>query len=143
MWRDYRQGCECDPGSYAVWYFADNEIDANGLVKLVLGGPKRATASALWAHEADATPVPRPGDLAIVTDWVGVAQCVIRTTEVDVVPYCEVTEAFAAAEGEGDRSLNYWKQVHWPYFQREMRRLGREPRVDMPVICHRFEVVYP
>ena len=143
MWAEYRQQSQCGASHYDAWYFGDNEVDANELVKLVLAGAKRATAGALWAYEADQVAVPRPGDLAIVTDWAGVAQCLIRTTLVDVVPYDEVTEDFAAAEGEGDRSLNYWKQVHWPYFQREMYRIGREPSERMPVVCHRFELVYP
>ncbi len=143
MWRAYQQRSHAAPGNYSVWYFADNEADANGLVALVLSGAKRATASALWAHEFDGKPVPEPGDLAVVTDWSGTAQCIIRTTEVEVVPYSEVAEAFAATEGEGDLSLNYWREVHWPYFGREMRRIGGTLTETLPVVCHQFEVVYP
>lgn len=144
LWHAYQQaGGDGGPADYSVWYFADNEADANGLVELVLAGAKRATASALWAHETDGKPVPRPGDLSIVTDWGGTAKCIIRTTAVNVVPYDEVTDAFAATEGEGDLSLSYWREVHWPYFAREMRRIGRELNPTLPVVCHEFEVVYP
>jgi uncharacterized protein YhfF len=142
MWQAYVTECGVAPGNYVAWYFGDNETDANGLVELVLAGVKRGTASALWAHESDGDPIPQPGDLAIVTNWSGVAKCIIRTTEVSIVPYNEVTEAFAAIEGEGDKSLRYWKELHWPYFAREMNRIGRDLTDTIPIVCHQFELVY-
>ena len=39
----------------------------------------------------------------------------------------EVTEDFAAAEGEGDGTLAYWRRVHWSYFGRECERLEGRP----------------
>ena len=142
MWNAYLKECGTDPGNYSVWYFGDNEEDANGLVELVLAGVKRGTASALWAHDLDGEPVPRPGDLAIVTDWAGIAKCIIRTTEVNIVPYNEVSEAFAAIEGEGDKSLQHWRELHWPYFAREMNRIGRDLTDRIPIVCHQFELAY-
>ena len=136
---------EHSPGKddYAVWYFGDNETDANELVQLVLDGTKRGTASALWAHEADGEAVPRPGELAVVTNWLGEAQCIIRTTAVEIVPYKDVSEDFAAIEGEGDKSLRYWRELHWPYFGREMQRIGRSLTDSIPIVCHQFERLFP
>jgi uncharacterized protein YhfF len=68
--------------------------------------------------------------------------CVIETTQVHVSPFEEVSEAFAAAEGEGDGSLKYWRDAHWPYFARECRRIGRAPDARMPVVCERFALIY-
>jgi uncharacterized protein YhfF len=62
---------------------------------------------------------------------------------VTTVPFEAVTESFAAAEGEGDKSLRYWRKAHWSYFSRECQRLGKEPSCRMPVVCERFEVIYP
>lgn len=39
------------------------------------------------------------------------AVCIIENTAVSVLPYDEVTQEMAAMEGEGDRSLAYWRQV--------------------------------
>jgi uncharacterized protein YhfF len=83
-----------------------------------------------------------PGDYSVILDGRGTARCIIRTTDVDVVPFDEVDAAFAYEEGEGDRSLEYWSDVHWTYFVRELTELGREAAPDMPVVCERFEVVY-
>lgn len=89
------------------------------------------------------TPIPKAGDLSVVTNWQQEPFCIVETTHVAVVPYGEVSEAFAAIEGEGDGSLNYWRNVHWDYFSRECQRIDREPSVCMPVVCEQFKVVYP
>ena len=112
------------------------------LAELVLAGRKRATAGSLLAYELEKEPLPKVGDLSVVTDWEGRARCVIRTTAVEVVPFDTVTPEFAATEGEGDGSLEYWRRVHWAYFTSELQGTGREPRPDMPVVCERFEVVF-
>jgi uncharacterized protein YhfF len=77
-----------------------------------------------------------------MTDWQGKPLGVIETEVVEVVPFEEVTEAFAAREGEGDKSLRYWREVHWACFGRECRRIGREPDMRMPIVCEQFALVY-
>jgi hypothetical protein len=42
---------------------------------------------------------------------------------VATVPFEEVSEEFAAIEGEGDGSLRYWREVHWTYFGRVCKRI--------------------
>jgi uncharacterized protein YhfF len=61
---------------------------------------------------------------------------------VDVVPFADVDAEFAAIEGEGDGSLEYWRRAHEAFFGRECKRIGRAPEPRMPVVCERFEVVY-
>lgn len=128
---------------YAAWHFCDNQTDADELVELVLAGRKRATAGALWPYELEDEPLPRPGDLSVITDWSGAARCVIRTTTVEVVPFDQVSADSAAAEGEGDLSLDFWREAHRAAFSRELAGAERSPAPDMPVVCERFEVVYP
>ncbi|AXF57674.1 ASCH domain-containing protein [Salicibibacter kimchii] len=38
----------------------------------------------------------------------------------------EVTESFAFAEGEGDRSYQYWWEAHEKFFKNELNEIGRE-----------------
>ncbi|NEQ26775.1 MAG: ASCH domain-containing protein, partial [Microcoleus sp. SIO2G3] len=45
--------------------------------------------------------------------------------------------------GEGDRSLEYWREAHWRYFSRVLPKIGKEPTIDMLLVCERFKVVYP
>ena len=61
----------------------------------------------------------------------------------EIVPFDSVSESFAATEGEGDKTLGYWRETHWQYFSRECQRIGREPNLHMSVVCETFKVVYP
>ena len=127
---------------YEAFHFDDSEAVANELAELVLAGRKQATASLFWAYEAQGKPLPETGCLSVVTDWQGHPLCIIETRQVDVVPYQQVSAEFAAHEGEGDGSLEFWRDAHWPYFSRECERIGRQPSEDMPVVCERFRVVH-
>ncbi|MBS0448996.1 MAG: ASCH domain-containing protein [Proteobacteria bacterium] len=130
----------------ARWYdtcvFDDNEPSANALADLVVRGIKRATAGLVWSYEAAGLPIPTAGDLSVVTTWHGEPVCIIETTRVDIVPFCDVTAEFAATEGEGDKSLAYWRRAHEACYARECARIGRTPAADMPVACERFDVIH-
>ena len=69
--------------------------------------------------------------------------CVIRTTRVYTVPFDRVSAGHAFKEGEGERSLAYWRRVHEDFFRNELARAGLEFSPSMPVVCEEFEVVYP
>lgn len=126
-----------------TWSFGDTPADADALAALVLRGEKRATTPSLWELEAAGDSVSEPGDLHVVTDAAGTAQCVIRTTRVEVKPFNEVDAEYAHTEGEGDKSLAYWRRTHWAYYQRVLANTPHEPQPDMPVVCEEFEVVFP
>jgi uncharacterized protein YhfF len=128
---------------YEAFHFSDNETDANELAQLVMAGRKRATAALVSSFGDEGKRLPQPGDLSVVTNWRGDPLCVIETLRIDIVPFEEVSEEFAATEGEGDGSLRYWREAHWAYFQRECAAAGREAHSRMMVVCERFELVNP
>ena len=125
------------------WHFCDNEQDADECARLVRAGVKRATSPSLWYFQSRGELPPRVGEEHVVTNWAGEAQCVIRTTRVEIVPFHQVSEAHAAAEGEGDGTLTWWRRIHWEYYHRELQGTGLEPREDMPIVCEYFERVFP
>lgn len=122
--------------------FGDSEPLSAELAELVLRGVKRATASLVWTFEHDKKPQPKPGDLSIVTAWVGEPLCIIETTRVEVLPFDEVSQDFADSEGEDHGSLDAWKNNHAAFFARECARIGRTPQPRMPVVCESFRVVF-
>ena len=124
------------------WYFCDSEPCAQELGDLVQRGIKTATASLLWIYEAEGEPLPEVGGISVITDWHGEPMCIIETTRVYILPFDQVDPEQAYEEGEGDRSLEYWREVHWRFFGREAQRIGREPTADMSVICERFRLLY-
>ena len=144
FWGEFLKEVGNDPPKYfyEAFHFDDNESDAEALAKLVLTETKRATAGLLWSFEAAKKPLPKKGMFSVVTNWHSEPLCVIETTHVSVTPFEEVSEHFAAKEGEGDKTLDYWRIVHWSYFGRECERIGKTPSSCMPVVCEEFCLVY-
>jgi uncharacterized protein YhfF len=122
--------------------FGDSAEMADGLLAVVLHGPKRATAGLLADYGEDEL-FPEVGFHSIVLDGVGRPAGVIRTTEVRVLPFREVDEAFAWDEGEGDRSLTYWLDAHVEFFMRMCAARGETFSEEMPTVFERFALVWP
>ena len=146
FWGQFRstlsEGSGLENRYHEAWCFGDNAQDAAELADLVLQGTKTATCGSLWAYEADGERMPEVGDLSIITDYEGAPLLIIETTAVEVVPFDAVTAEHASQEGEGDRSLAYWRGVHWRVFSRELEALGIEPSEQMPLVCERFRMIY-
>ena len=54
----------------------------------------------------------------------------------------QITEEYAKIEGEGDKSLEYWREVHWNYYTREMQSSGEKPSESMILLCEYFEAIW-
>ncbi|MGA8987340.1 ASCH domain-containing protein [Aeromicrobium sp.] len=125
-----------------AWAFGGSPEQADELLALVLDGTKTASASALWDYEHDDEQVPRVGDLSIVLDGAGHPRGLIETTHVDVKPFDEVDAEHAHLEGEGDRSLAFWRAGHEQFFSTHAAH-DRGFSASMPVVLERFRVLYP
>lgn len=122
-----------------AWAFGATPEHADGLLALVLAGTKTATASALRDYEADGEPVPAVGDLSVILDGSGAPRAVLEVTDIEIVPFDQVTGEHAHAEGEDDRTLASWRRIHERFWS-EHSVTGFT--VDMPVVCERFRLVH-
>ena len=86
--------------------------------------------------------IPKKGDLNIITNWNKVPQAIILTTKIELIKFNEITAKFAQREGEGDKSLAYWKKVHKAYFKREMQGYKEKFSKDMIIVCQYFNKIY-
>ncbi|WP_460017851.1 ASCH domain-containing protein [Lactovum odontotermitis] len=125
--------------SYDADGLNDSELikSAEELAQLVLKGQKTATASDFASYAQDNVPLPKvDGKYDIVLNGQGKPVCAITTTKVYRVKFSEVTAEHACKEGEGDLSLNYWRQVHEDFF----RTIGVfSPEMD--IVCEEFRVI--
>jgi uncharacterized protein YhfF len=146
FWRAYLEtlpeGSPARDETYEAWAFGDGPELADELGALVLTGRKTATCSALWEVEAGEETMPRVGDKSVILASRDEPLCVIETTEVRVRRFDEVDGRFAYEEGEGDRSLEYWRGAHRRFFERTLPGIGRRFSEDMPLVCERFRVIY-
>ena len=129
-------------GYCEVFRFGNTERMANELAALVAQGVKTATSALLWSYE-EGERLLQEGDLSIVTTWDDEPVCIVETTELRILPFKDVDARFAYDYGEGDRTLEWWREHLWEYYAEECAALGREPAAEMPLVCERFRVVYP
>lgn len=111
--------------------FGDTPQMADELSALVVAGLKTATC---WpTAEGEQTHI---GKRMVVLDGSAIPVAVIETVELTIRRFDEVDADFAFDEGEGDRSLDYWRAAHRHYFT---RRGAFAP--GMLLWCERFKLV--
>lgn len=76
------------------------------------GRRKRATTGLLKLYELENEPLPREGDYSVILDSREQPRCITRISRVTQVKFSDITEEYARCEGEGDKSLAYWKEAH-------------------------------
>jgi uncharacterized protein YhfF len=136
FWRRFVAATGLDE-AYAAWSFGDTPHMATELAQLVRDGRKRATAG--LRPSADGEETARPGDLSVILDGDKRPICVIRTTAVDVRRFGDVDAEFAAAEGEGDGTLDHWRTEHRRFFATQ----GVTVDDDTEIVLERFELLWP
>lgn len=125
-------------GEYEAWAFGG---DADELAQLVKDGIKTATCSALVFYELENEELPQVGGYNIILDSEENAVCITRTTKVYVTTFDAVSEEHAFKEGEGNRSLEYWRKVHKKFFADELKTINQQFNERIELVCEEFEVV--
>ncbi|WOS95841.1 ASCH domain-containing protein [Nosocomiicoccus massiliensis] len=136
-WNDYWKNQE-QPKSVSAWQFGD---DPDTLAQLVVDGIKTATCSGRVFYEIENEPLPTTEDYSIILNSENQPVAIIKTVEVTITPMNEVSEEFAIAEGEGDRTYQYWWDEHEKFFKKELNAIGHEFSEDMLLVCERFELI--
>ncbi len=146
MWESYLKSINEDLQNtklkYESWKFETSENASNILAALVMSGEKTGTSSTKDNFESVGEIIPSVGDLHIITNWDDVAQFIIKTTVVSIVPYKDVSEDFAKKEGEGDLTLKHWQNVHEPVFRAEQQNSGNKFDENTEIVCEEFKLIY-
>jgi uncharacterized protein YhfF len=136
-----KRGIDVSGANVRIGSYGDSEQSSAMLLSLIAANIKRATCSLLWSWEFDDERLPQEGDIEIVLDFCDNPVLLLRTTRVEIVDFEKISREFAAAEGEGDLSLEFWRAEHWKFFDRECQRIGRQPVASMPLVCETFDLM--
>lgn len=140
LWQQYLAASGKEPSTPpAAWAFG---VQADELLELVLQGKKTATASPAELYEIESEPLPQQGERSIILDAAGNARCIIETTDVMVVPFSQVPAEHALLEGEGDRSIAFWRRAHEEAFVPWLAEAGISFHEETPVVLERFKLLY-
>ena len=116
MWQDYCLSTNTDINTkHDTWKFCGGGEFADQLANLVLSGTKTATASTRISYETEGEELPRVGAYSVILFDNNVAACIIKNVKVSIVPFNQVSAEHAFKEGEDDRSLEKWREVHWKH----------------------------
>ncbi|MFD7232095.1 ASCH domain-containing protein [Streptomyces sp. NPDC059881] len=108
------------------------------LNSLVLAGAKTATTCLLDEYAEETEGLEYVGERQALLDNEGRCIATLAITGVDVKPFGQVTWEHARAEGEGDTSLEAWREVHRSFWS------GAGTPVDdrTVVVCLAFHVAH-
>lgn len=119
------------------WHFHNNEKDCNYLFDLVLKGIKTAT-SYLYLKESDLKP---KSFYSILTNWDNSKEILLKTTKIYKTKFKNVTELHAQKEGEGDKTLAYYKKVHTDFFKNECKNHNLFFNKNTEIVCEEFKIL--
>ena len=139
MWQAYKKINPEIGDALDAWAFG---ASADELADLVLCGEKTATSSAYELYKLENEPLPQAGSFDVILDSQDRAVCIVEITKVSVLPFNQVSADHAFKEGEGDKSLAYWQQVHQAFFTECLEEAGLEFSQEMGVVLEEFRKVY-
>lgn len=139
MWEIFSKENSLENEEYEAWAFGD---DPDTLAELTAKGIKTATCSAYYWYEKEGEELPKAGEYSVILNSRDEAVCVIKTEKVYIEKFANISEEHAYKEGEGDRSLEYWRKVHEDFFTKELAEVGVEFNPNMELVCEEFNTVF-
>lgn len=125
-----------------IWKLGDSEEYTKWSNRLVLSGLKTVCSYPLEVFLGSSQPVPEAGDHYVLLDSQESAVAIIQLLDVQTRPFEDIPESYACKAGEGDRSLDTWKENHKPYFKRLLDAKGVEFSTKIDILCVEFELVF-
>ena len=121
--------------------FDGNAVSGTERLSLVLGGKKTAMFSAFDSYGINREPLPVSGELYIVEDAAGEPKCIVEITDVNLVPFSEVSWNLAERDGE-DENLAAWREKTRELMEDEAAVCGFEFTDSSKLVCEIFRVIY-
>lgn len=140
MWNKYKQINPSIGDEIDAWAFG---VEPDLLADLVFKGEKTATASAYDLYVLEDEPLPQVGTFDVILDSQNQAVCIVEITKVSVELFNQVSAQHAFKEGEGNKTLVYWRQVHEDFFRDCLGEAGLTFTPESKVVLEEFRKVYP
>lgn len=121
--------------------YANDENDFADLLALILCGKKTAQFSALAGYHIDNEPLPHKSEYYVLNNWKGDHIAVIKTTNVEILPFNEITWDMAQKEG-ADEDLYSFRTRYTEFFREDSDITGYDFSPEMPVVFEEFEVIW-
>jgi len=142
-WNSYLELTSLDEETIKVEAsIAGNEEIADQLLDLYLTGKKSAGSGLEKDYLLSGDELPSVGNHWIILDSQKNPRCIVKTIKVEVHQFDQVPEMVAIAEGEGDLSLNFWREAHVNFFTPYLEEWGISDLNKENIVTEFFEVVF-
>lgn len=135
FWNDY-WGNQPKPTNVRAYRYGDTPDE---LAMMVASGKKTATSNALLLFELNNRIMPKVGDYHIILDKAFLPVALIQVQTVTIVPYDEIDEPFAIAEGDG--SYENWDEIHERFFTEQLSKFKEPFHRKIDLVCQTFNVL--
>ncbi|WP_125981795.1 ASCH domain-containing protein [Loigolactobacillus iwatensis] len=142
MWAAFVEEHPEITATYDVWSFGSTAESADQLARLVIAHQKTATTSNYALYRLTNEPVPTVGRYSVILDGHQQAVAIIRTTAIQVLPFGDVGVDQAYAEGEGDQTIAYWRNIHRKVFTDELAAVQKTFTDQSLVLLERFALLF-
>ena len=115
------------------WKLGGDKDESNSLFNLVKTGVKTATS---YLYDENFV---EPNEYSILLNWEESEEIKLKTLNFTIVPFKDVTELHAYKEGEGDKTLNFWRKIHKDFFTKRLMLQGKTFSDDVLVVCEEFK----
>lgn len=113
--------------------FGDTPTLIDALADLIKQGIKTASCA---RFDKDSE-TPKVGQRMVVLNSKKIRICIIEITKTEIMPFDQISEKFAFLEGEGDRTLSFWRKEHQRFFASHNKFSP-----DMLLLCEYFKVIH-
>jgi 5-formyltetrahydrofolate cyclo-ligase len=142
-WEDFCKSIGINAESaYVEASVAGNETNAEELLLLYLQGKKTAGSGLVRDYENAGDDLPKIGNYWVILDLKEKPRCIVKTVKVVTHAFKDVPSEIAKAEGEGDLSIEFWRNGHKEFFTPYLAELGIEDLDTAEVVTEFYEVVF-
>ena len=127
---------------YQVRWIGLDDDTTREILDLIRTGDKTGTYTLPWLVENTGQPTPAIGDTIILVDFGGHPQSIVRLTDIEEVPFGEISEVHTAVDGTPVRDLAIWKPLHTKYWNGLLAPYDLSVGAQMPVWVEKFKLLY-
>lgn len=143
-WDKFLADSKQDPeevGFAGELYFEDKGFTGITQLSLVLSGRKTALFYSYDSFVINHEPLPLADEMYIVEDKNDDPKCIIQLTDVNIIPFGEISWQLASRDGE-DENLEQWRNRQREFLQEEADICGFEFNEGSKIVCEIFNVIY-
>lgn len=144
LWDDFVKENNIEGKTFQTRWFGEqtNPTQVTELANLILSGKKRSTAKPLAYYSAEQEAVPQVGDYFVLLNGDMKPVAVAETVVSELIPFLRISAEHAYNEGEGDLSLEDWRDRTRTKFNDLMAKYDHHFSEDDPVVSEAIKVVY-